>query len=949
MEQKAQDFGEKPRTKKATTTHSQSTKSDMTPTVKHAFPIKRFGFACLMMLVGLAVCIAITGLSPLNPYPNNSKFNITQLNSWLYPIERNGMLRIPLINTRNEISALSEAGDDLGIRFSDGQVIVLDLNGSISTLSQADTSIAGKSLDIVVEDYRKFSLSEVRQQINLLFDGVESNSIVNLSVSAYVSQADELQLEDYERLQQQQVQQELPTKAAASEPEYASSINPDSARKTSFQIADMTAGYIRNAFSIPQSMINIEGLGIDRHRRDSAWIERMGPSSGIFIQVDYQTTINLVEWRKYSNEALSPNTESNWLVSEDGEIVFDDSNASPRLIAILPKALDRSYGRLEPTTTIEENNAFYLSLSPQRFPSPISLIVLALFSFFAFRLLSVPKGQRDTDIILKQKLVDSFVSDAPANDLTQDRLGFVEISSALSRFLRNAGTKAPLTLAITGVWGSGKSSLMYFIKQNLESYRLHPVWVNAWHHQNEEQFLAGLLSAIQNNAIPRLWTPAGVLYRWNLLRNRWAESPVFFFISTTVLLASLGYLLTSGDASFQHVTKLSEQTVPFIGALFGAFSLLRGGMDRISGMINTSALSAILRTPGKNLDLRSNVGLREKFAKEFKILCDALGDSTLTIFIDDLDRCKEQRIMDVMETINYLVSSGDCFIVLGMEKEPIEKAIAAYYSDSHSELDTQGLEEKAKRYLEKIINIEIPVPSANADQCDKLIDKYDPEPNTSRWEWLKPLMLVLFSIISITFGSYLASVTINDSTEQDISEQGTDIQLNQSETDVIKNEAVSTRISATEDKGLYVLLPFVFILVIGLIIRVEKYRQRKRIVEQDSQQFLDSISVWAQALGVAQRTPRSIKRYVNRARYLAMRNIESGTDIREDNLVTLAALLEFTVQGGEFDSKALEQNLPQFDDQEMAQKVSYLLHQSDEVKAHKKQQFIHWISGINMN
>lgn len=102
-------------------------------------------------------------------------------------------------------------------------------------------------------------------------------------------------------------------------------------------------------------------------------------------------------------------------------------------------------------------------------------------------------------------------------------------------------------------------------------------------------------------------------------------------------------------------------------------------------------------------------------------------------------------------------------------------------------------------------------------------------------------------------------------------------------------------------------------------------------------------------MGVAQRTPRSIKRYVNRARYLAMRNLESGTEIREDNLVTLAALLEFSDQAEAFDNKALERKLPPFDDQEIAQKVSYLLHQSGEVKAHKKQQFIQWISGINMN
>src|ERR1700724_1577599 len=66
----------------------------------------------------------------------------------------------------------------------------------------------------------------------------------------------------------------------------------------------------------------------------------------------------------------------------------------------------------------------------------------------------------------------------------------------LSRFWRNEKTQPPLTLAVTGEWGTGKSSLMNLLRSDLKRYGFRPVWFNAWHQQKAEHLLAPLLEGV---------------------------------------------------------------------------------------------------------------------------------------------------------------------------------------------------------------------------------------------------------------------------------------------------------------------------------------------------------------------------------------------------------------------------------------------------------------------
>lgn len=85
----------------------------------------------------------------------------------------------------------------------------------------------------------------------------------------------------------------------------------------------------------------------------------------------------------------------------------------------------------------------------------------------------------------------SNVVDRPITEKDADSLGMGNYANALASFIQSAQT--PMTIALQGEWGSGKTSLM----NNLRGILCHgkddksgdksndkflPVWINTWHY-----------------------------------------------------------------------------------------------------------------------------------------------------------------------------------------------------------------------------------------------------------------------------------------------------------------------------------------------------------------------------------------------------------------------------------------------------------------------------------
>ncbi|MGO8669808.1 MAG: YCF48-related protein [Capsulimonadaceae bacterium] len=461
-------------------------------------------------------------------------------------------------------------------------------------------------------------------------------------------------------------------------------------------------------------------------------------------------------------------------------------------------------------------------------------------------------------------IADAFSTDRPLRQGDYDAMQFQRLAAGLSRYLRNENTRAPLTLAITGEWGSGKSSIMNLLQADLQRYGIRSVWFNAWHHQEEEHLLAALLESIQRQALPSTLTWAGLAFRSNLLLRRtraWyplilvsvftlalavaffihnpaeidvAEDQLGTVISTHIAPAaptgptamagnaqvSLTWAPSNGASSYNIyrgtgsgaesataiATGITATVYTNIGLTHGTAYYYRvaavnaGGTSAQSSEVSASplsgassrnapagnsdettepqttgdagtdtaswavvlslltlfgtavkALSAFGLKPGELLtslskqarvsDLQAQTSFRYRFAKEFADVTAALNPRTMVIFIDDLDRCKPANVVITLEAINFLVSSGECFVVLGMARSIVEHSVAldfkdvaaemAYSSDTSATGGSSTAEDAARaqrlqyarRYLEKIINLEVPVPPPSEHQTGTLLSQ----------------------------------------------------------------------------------------------------------------------------------------------------------------------------------------------------------------------------------
>ena len=267
-----------------------------------------------------------------------------------------------------------------------------------------------------------------------------------------------------------------------------------------------------------------------------------------------------------------------------------------------------------------------------------------------------------------RSIANIYISDAAlsAEQAAGTQVGAV--AAGLASYLENPKTQAPLVIGITGPWGSGKSSLMGILRDHLKERGFQTAWFNAWHHQNKEHLFASLLACLRGRALPAWWTPRGWAVRWRLLLERCQRMWLRLLLGlagVTFICVVAPQLDLNLDMEWKlenvvGVLALPAALVPVV-ALWKVFSAFGVGPSKlVESLRGPSAAKA-----------HESTSLRERFAEEFGEVTRALQPRPLTLFIDDLDRCHPEQMFAALEAVNFLASSGACYVVLGMEQQVV--------------------------------------------------------------------------------------------------------------------------------------------------------------------------------------------------------------------------------------------------------------------------------------
>ncbi|MEV1172604.1 P-loop NTPase fold protein [Nonomuraea sp. NPDC049784] len=248
----------------------------------------------------------------------------------------------------------------------------------------------------------------------------------------------------------------------------------------------------------------------------------------------------------------------------------------------------------------------------------------------------------------------AMLSDAPV-DWRGDLLQFRRYVDPLVSVITNPRTQTPFTIGVFGAWGSGKSTLLQMVDQRLldrhgaEFVRVH---FNPWVHRREPEMLLPLLNAL-HTALDQ--DPA----------HRFADSVKRLGVIMLNLAADeLLKRINVGSASVEKIGKLAQQ-----------YAEMRGQVDS-----QTGRLRGLLQEEANRL--------AEKGRK-------------IIFFVDDLDRCEPDQIIDVLESIKLFLDLKNVFVMIALSKDVVDRGVSVKYKP----FDFPDHAVIADDYLDKMIQL----------------------------------------------------------------------------------------------------------------------------------------------------------------------------------------------------------------------------------------------------
>lgn len=297
------------------------------------------------------------------------------------------------------------------------------------------------------------------------------------------------------------------------------------------------------------------------------------------------------------------------------------------------------------------------------------------------------------------------------NETDKDLLGFKVHADLIKSVITNERI-LPVSVGVFGDWGSGKSSIMKMLEQDLNAVEQEDtacLYFNGWTFEGYDDAKASLIEEIlvklkDNEKIgPKIKDDVGRL----LKSVDWLRAGSFMMknIAKPALLA-----YATGGASL--IVDIVDKAKDFFGDTLENSDELIKKIDSDEGKGIVSELKGIIRKD--NNDISTVV---RKFRQDFEKTINKTGLKSLVILIDDLDRCNPERIIDNLEAIKLFLNVPKTAFVIGADERIVRHAIECRYKTPNihsSEIEQyKGI---VTDYLEKLIQVPYRLPRlSNAD------------------------------------------------------------------------------------------------------------------------------------------------------------------------------------------------------------------------------------------
>lgn len=286
------------------------------------------------------------------------------------------------------------------------------------------------------------------------------------------------------------------------------------------------------------------------------------------------------------------------------------------------------------------------------------------------------------------------------SETKSDYLNFYYLVDAVESIAMDAKL-TPSTIGVYGDWGSGKSSLMQMVEEKIKTEHKEDaccIRFNGWLFEGYEDaktaFCGSILDALRANKT----IPSKVKTRiTNLLKK--VDGKKILMKGGSV---ALDILLTGGLGSITYLT---------IDAITNA---LKDKLSNVSADDIKEVLKGVLTENKKQST--SNRNDIKIFQEEFKKILDESKIEHLVIFVDELDRCTPDTVLDIFAAMRLFLFVEKTSFIIGADSRLVDYAIKSRYKNIvGNDLDI------SKEYLEKLIQYPVTIPKLDELELERYL------------------------------------------------------------------------------------------------------------------------------------------------------------------------------------------------------------------------------------
>lgn len=270
-----------------------------------------------------------------------------------------------------------------------------------------------------------------------------------------------------------------------------------------------------------------------------------------------------------------------------------------------------------------------------------------------------------------------FSSGLDENDSARsaDTLNLIPYAEALRDFIHDCET--PLTIGIQGDWGTGRTSLMNMLRGNAQGMQ------------------SGLLDASVCLAVSF---------------DSWPYAQ--FDKNDNLAIACLSALTNKLGEALQHVAGLDQAAVKT--ALSAANHRLSIALQQVQNLTDRSDTD--MHDGNPLVDISSQMLLfKDEFTRLVNIWSDSAEDRKLVIFVDDLDRIRPVKALELLEAIKNFIDVPGCVFVMTLDYDLVQRGMA-------DKLGVDLQKWSGKAFYDKLVQLPFTVPTTSYRLDEYILD-----------------------------------------------------------------------------------------------------------------------------------------------------------------------------------------------------------------------------------